>query len=141
MLLCCVYSCEFNYLEDVWIQNIDIIWHQTLFYTDKSTIDCTLYTGIPIKSICRYILETMGTILIHLDTIHDIHYIWVYQKTVFISIFQRPWELYHFTLSLFSVHYIRVYRWNVSVGIFRDYEKCLLLNAMIINDLLTIHFF
>jgi len=83
----------------------------------------------------------MGTILIHLDTIHDIHYIWVYQKTVFISIFQRPWELYHFTLSLFSVHYIQVYRWNVSVGIFRDYKKCLLLNAMIINDLLTIHFF
>jgi hypothetical protein len=37
MLLCCVYSCEFNFLEDVWIQNIDIIWHQTLFYTDKSS--------------------------------------------------------------------------------------------------------
>ena len=104
--------------------------------------DCTLHMGIPTKYICRYIPETMETVLLHPDTIHGIHYIQVYQRNVFVGIYQRPWELFPFTLALFTMFITYEYTDGICLSVYsKDHENCSLLNAMIINDLLTVHFF
>jgi len=73
VLLCCVCNYEFKYLQDEHIKNTNIIWHQTLFTPIEIMTDCTLYEGIPAECVCRYILVTMETVSLLLDTIHDIH--------------------------------------------------------------------
>ena len=117
------------------IGNINIIWHQTLFYTDKNTdklyitygytdrmyllvyfIDhgncspsaqhyswCSLHTGISMEYVHQYILETMRIVSLHLGTILDVHYLQVYRQNVSVGIFQRSWELFPFTLALFTM--------------------------------------
>jgi len=64
---------------------------------------CSLHMSIPTKCVYWYIPKTIGIILLLLGTIHGIHYIQLYQRNVFIGIFQRPWELFPFSLALFMV--------------------------------------
>jgi hypothetical protein len=104
--------------------------------------DYILHIGIPTKYICRYILETIIIVFIHFDIVHGIHYIRVYPQNVFISILQRYWELCPFTLALFMVFITYGYIDKMCPSVYsKDYKKCSLLNAMIINDLLNVHFF
>jgi hypothetical protein len=46
-----------------------------------------LHMGISMKCVYRYILETIGIVPLHPDIVHDVHYIWVYQWNVSVDIF------------------------------------------------------
>jgi hypothetical protein len=47
----------------------------------------SLHTGIPTECVRWYILETMGTVPLHLGIVYDVHYIWVYRRNMFVGIF------------------------------------------------------
>ena len=122
VLLCCVCNCEFKYLQDGYIGNTNTICHQTLLYTDGNTDRLYITYG--------------------------------YTDKIYLSVYSRdhencspsPWHY-----SRYSLHTgipTECVRWYIleTMGIClsvysKDHENCSLLNAMIINDLLTVHFF
>jgi len=64
---------------------------------------CSLHMGIPTKCVHWYILKTIRSVPLFPDTIHDVHYIWVYWQNVSVGIFQRLWKLFPFFLALFMI--------------------------------------
>ena len=71
-----------------------------------------------------------------------IHYIQVYEQNVSIGIFQWLWESFPFCLTLFMVFITYRYTDGMCSYIYsNDYKNYLLLNALIIKILLTVHFF
>jgi len=86
---------------------------------------CLLHTGLVTECVCQYISETMRTMPLHHDTIHGVHYIQVYRRNVFNGIFQRPWELFSFTLTLLMMFITCRYTDKMCSTIyFRDYGNC-----------------
>ena len=116
------------------IGNTYKIWHQTLFTPMEILTDYTLHTGIPIKYIRQYILETIRTIPFHHSTVHGVYYIRVYRSIVLNDIFQRPWKLFNFTLILFIMCIIYGYTDGMCLSMYsRDYRNCSLLNGTVHN--------
>ena len=94
--------------------------------------DYTLHTGIPIKYIRQYILETIRTIPFHHSTVHGVYYIRVYRSIVLNDIFQRPWKLFNFTLILFIMCIIYGYADGMCLSMYsRDYRNYSLLNGTV----------
>ena len=86
---------------------------------------CSLHMGIPTECVYQYIPKTIGIVLLFPGTIHSVHYIRVYQGNVFIGIFQRPWELFPFSLVLFMVFIIYGYNDRMCSSIYsRYYGNC-----------------
>jgi hypothetical protein len=103
---------------------------------------CSLHTGISMECVRWYILETMGIVPLHPDIVNGVHYIWVYWQNVFNDIFQRLWELCPYNLALFTVFITYRYIDRMCLSVYsRDHGNYSLLNAIIFNDVLTVHFF
>ena len=89
---------------------------------------CSLHTGISTEYVYWYIPEN--------------NFSEIYRQNVFIGIFQRLWELFLFSLTLFMMFITYRYTNRICSLVYsRDYENCSLLNVLIINVLLTVDFF
>jgi hypothetical protein len=80
---------------------------------------------MPTKCIRRYIPKTIEIVPLHPNTVEGVHYVRVHQQNVSVGIFQRPWKLFPFTLTLFIVFITYGYTNEMCLSVYsRDHENC-----------------
>jgi hypothetical protein len=80
------------------------------------------YIQVSMECIHWYIPVTMRTIPLFPSTVH---YLWVYRRNVSVSIFQRLWELFSFSLTLFMVFITYKYTDKMCPSVYSsDYGNC-----------------
>jgi len=125
VLLCCVCNCEFKYLQDEYIKNTNIIWHQTLFYTNRNNDRSYIIWGY-ISGICLSVYSSdYGNCSSSPWYYSWYSLIWIYRWNFSIGIFKRLWEPFPFSLALLMIFiiYEDIDKMCLSVY-FSDYENC-----------------